>query len=224
MERYKRNHDMLSEIDMKILINSKVVILGLGGLGEYILEMLVRIGIGEITIIDFDKFDMSNLNRQIYSDEFVIGKFKVDVAKERAININSKVIINAFTKKIDKKNVIELIKGHSLVVDGLDDIASRFVVNNACEKLGITFIYGAISSWYGQVSTILPGEKTLGKIYAKNKEGDLKKGSPSFTPALVASIQVSEVIKYLLKKGSLLNGKLLLIDTLLQDYEIIEFE
>lgn len=214
MNRYERNKQMISEKDQQVLKRASVCIVGCGGLGGYVLEMLTRIGIGHITIVDGDVFDPSNLNRQLMSSEPVLGQPKVDVAKTRMHEVNSEVVITAKQVFIDEGNALSVLEGHDVIVDALDSIDARMVVMYASELLKLPFVHGAIAGWYGQVTTIFPTDRTLEKIYKEGVVKGIEKqlGNPSFTPGLVASIQVSEVVKVLLGKGDLLRGKVFLID------------
>lgn len=216
---------MFSEEDMQVFSKSKICVIGCGGLGGYIIEMLARIGIGEITVIDGDTFCENNLNRQIISKENNIGNYKVLEAKKRVEEINSTIKINPIINFISPENIEKLIVGHNLIIDALDNIETRMMLCSKAKQLEIPYIYGAIAGWYGQVSTIFPEDNTLEYIYkskiTKGKEKEL--GNPSFTPAMVASMQVSEAIKVILKKGNYLRNKLLYIDLLNNEFEIIDF-
>lgn len=216
---------MLSDNDMKKLNNSKVCVVGCGGLGGYIIEMLARIGIGEITVVDGDVFSDNNLNRQLMSKESNIGKAKVEEAKKRVEEINSTVKINPINAYIDITTAKEILEGHELVIDALDNIDTRIMLQKEASKLNLPYIYGAIAGWYGQVSTIFPEDNTLDYIYkAKVEKGKEKElGNPSFTPGIIAGVEVSEAIKVLLNKGDCLSKKVLYIDLLNNEYEIIEF-
>jgi molybdopterin/thiamine biosynthesis adenylyltransferase len=224
MKRYIRNMKMLSKEENERLGEFKVCVVGCGGLGGYIIEMLGRLGIGNITAIDGDTFDATNLNRQIFCDIKTLGKAKALTAKRRMELVNPLVKITAITEKITKENAEAILAGHDLIVDAVDKIETRFLLQNTASNLNIPFIHGAIAGWYGQVSTIFPGDNTLDKIYpirgGKGLENEL--GNPSFTPALIASIQVSEALKVLLNKGDLLRNKLLYIDLLDHDYMVME--
>ncbi|PAB59867.1 HesA/MoeB/ThiF family protein [Anaeromicrobium sediminis] len=225
MERYERNMSMLSEDENKKLSSFKVCVVGSGGLGGYVIEMLGRLGIGHITAVDSDVFDETNLNRQILSTKNTIGKSKVMVAKERMDEVNDTITLNPIYKRLDGKNGEEILKGHDLVIDALDSIDTRLLLQHICKELGIPLIHGAIAGWYGQVCTILPGDDTLNIIYKKSGNGLEKKiGNPSFTPALVASIQVSEALKVLMNKGELIRKKLLYIDLLENEYITLNLE
>lgn len=223
MERYLRNMDMLSQEENDHLKDCKVCVIGCGGLGGYIIEMLGRLGVGSITAVDGDVFEPSNLNRQLLSDEDALGKNKALKAKERMLLVNPLITVAPIMENFTKENGKEILRGHHVIVDALDNIPSRMLLQEFAETLNIPFVHGAIAGWYGQVSTILPGDQTLHKIYPqKNNKGiEQSLGNPSFTPALVASIQVSEVLKILIKRGSLLRKKILSINLLDLEYEII---
>lgn len=224
MDRYTKNKMMISEEENQILHNSRVCVVGCGGLGGHAIEMLSRLGVGHITAIDGDVFDITNLNRQILSDVDKIGESKALTAKSRMATVNPEVCIHPVVTFLNESNAMELLKDHDVIVDALDSINIRFLLQETAEKLQIPFVYGAIAGWYGQVSTILPGDRTLNKIYKDTTiKGEEKKlGNPSFTPALASAIQVGEVVKILIKKGELLRNKILFVDLLYQEYEVID--
>jgi molybdopterin/thiamine biosynthesis adenylyltransferase len=224
LNRYARNIGTISLEENEILKKSKVCVVGCGGLGGYIIEMLARMGLGEITVVDNDVFDETNLNRQTLADEKNIGQKKAFIAKLKMEKINSGVKINAIVEFLDRSNAEKILKNHNVIVDALDNIPSRFVLQDACSLLDIPMVHGAIGGWYGQVSTIYPEDKTLNKIYSKEDFVGIEKelGNPSFTPALISSIQVSEVVKILIGRGDLLRNKLLYIDLLNVDFELLE--
>ena len=202
----------------------KVCVIGCGGLGGYVVELLGRIGIGHITAVDGDVFDESNLNRQLLSSEDTIGKSKAETAKVRMLKVNSNVKVKAVFEYVTEDNCAEIIKGHDLVIDALDNIKTRVLLEKEAQKLETPLIHGAIAGWYGQVSVIMPGKPFYGKIYNKDidKGVETELGNLPFTAAVTASIQSAEAIKVLLKKGETLSGKLLTIDLLSQEYETFE--
>lgn len=225
-KRYERNIGMLSKGEMEQLLTKRVCVVGCGGLGGFIVEMIARLGVKSITAIDGDVFDETNLNRQLLSDEDSIGFEKALKAKARINKINSSVEVNAFVGRIDEKNGLEILAGHDVILDAVDNIHTRKILQTLAEKLNTPLVHGAIAGWYGQVATIYPGDRILDLIYpseCENKRGiETKLGNPSFTPGLVASIQVSEAVKVMLGRGNVLRKELLYIDTLNQDYEKIE--
>ncbi|NLY11323.1 MAG: HesA/MoeB/ThiF family protein [Firmicutes bacterium] len=222
MQRYIKNMSMLSAEENKLIRTKKIVVVGCGGIGGYIIEFLARLGVGHLTVIDKDVFEESNLNRQLLSEPSVLGKSKVEVAKERIAVVNPDVTAVPVQTKLDRFNGVDILKGHDLVIDALDNRDSRVDLQIVAEEVGIPMIHGAIAGWFGQVSTIFPGDRTLDLIYRYCSEGEEKSlGNPSFTPALIASIQVSEALKVMIGRGELLRKKLLVIDTLVQSYEVI---
>lgn len=222
--RYERNMKMLSPEENDALQNFKVCVVGCGGLGGYIIEMLGRLGIGHITAIDGDVFEESNLNRQLLAETKNLGKGKAEAARERMESVNPLIRVRPVRARVEAGQGEELLAGHDVVVDAVDNIESRLILQSICSRLGIPLVHGAIGGWYGQVTTIFPGDNTLDYIYAKRTAGGLEKelGNPSFTPALVASIQVSEVLKILIGRGELLRKRLLHLDLLTQEYTVIK--
>ena len=223
MGRYDRNMNMLSKEENEKLKDFRVCVLGCGGLGGHAIEMLGRLGIGYITAVDKDVFEETNLNRQILSDMNSLGKSKALMAVERMKLVNPEVFVNAIVDEFNFENGKDIIKGHDIVIDALDNIEGKLTLQDICEELGIPFVHGAIAGWYGQVTTVFPGDKTLKFLYKKEMRKGIEKelGNPSFTPALVASIQVSEALKVLIGRGEVLRRKVLFINTFEQEYEII---
>ena len=203
--------------------NTHIAILGLGGLGGYILEYALRLGFNHISIIDYDIFEESNLNRQILSSEKNIGNRKIDEAIKRAMSINSKATINYFHEKFDESNSGKILKNIDIALDGFDSFESRKTAVESCCKLNIPFIYGSVYSFYGMVSTIMPKNNTLEIIYKNynEKNYEMKNETVSFLPPLVASIQMSEATKLILGKGNILENKIFTINTLENKYNIL---
>jgi len=220
MDRYSRNLNSISHDENLILQKSRVCVVGCGGLGGHIIEMLARLGIGYITAVDGDVFETSNLNRQLLSDELSLGKSKALMASERMKIVNSDIKVTPVIEFINESNAKEILAEHDLIIDALDNIVSRLVLEKVCKNLQIPLVHGAIAGWYGQVSSVLPGDDTLSKIYNSDISKGVEKelGNPSFTPALVASIEVSEAIKILLNRGEILQNKLLFIDLLNNEF------
>ncbi len=225
MERYIRNEQMLSREENQRLRSFRVAVAGCGGLGGYAIEMLARLGIGHITAIDGDVFDVSNLNRQLLSNPGNLGSSKAAAAKKRVSAINPEVSVNAVHTMITAGNADSLLQSHDVIVDALDSVDSRRVIAEATRSLGIPMVFGAIAGWYAQVSTIFPGDDTLDIIFPEDagKGAETQLGNPAFTPALAASLQVAEVIKVLLNKEGILRHKMLVIDLLNNEYQVVEF-
>lgn len=224
--RYDKNRNTLSQEDCILLQKSKVIVIGCGGLGGHIIEHLGRLGVANITAVDDDVFDETNLNRQFLCTEPLIGKPKAEAAVARMKEINSEVKINGIVRRVTSDNAKEILKGYDIVMDALDNIESRRVLEEACQYLGIPMIHGAIGGWYGQVAAIMPGRPLLNKIYGADQDKGLEDemGNPSFTPGVVAGIQVTECIKVLLNKDSALKGRILTIDLESLEFEILKID
>lgn len=146
---------------------------------------------------------------------------------QKRINlVNPQVQVRALDTLLDKSNSRDILKGHQVVVDALDNIQTRKILQDTCRELNIPMVYGAIAGFYGQVSTIFPGDNTLDFVYPKNTQNlqgtEKELGNPSFIPPLIASIQVAETIKILINRGGLLRNKVLFVDLLQNSFDIIE--
>ena len=224
MLRYSRNKNLMSDDEITLLSQKKVCVLGLGGLGGYIVEMLSRIGVGSLTLVDGDVFDETNLNRQLFSSMNNLGSSKALEAEKRVKGINPLTKVIPVYEFVDSSNAMKIISNHDVIVDALDSIDLRKSIAKVCTELNLPLVHGAIAGWYGQVATIYPNDTTLDILYPKDIKRGIEKelGNPSFTPALVASIQVSEVIKLLLNRGDLLRNSFMMIDLYTNDIEVIK--
>ena len=217
--RYLRNTGTIGTEGQIKLLQSTVAVVGAGGLGGTIVELLARQGAGHLIIIDDDRFTEQNLNRQLMSTEKNLGKYKALVAAKRVKDINSAVTVTTFVKKLTEKNANSLLKDANLVADGLDNVPSRFVVENACRDLGIPYVYGTIAGFGGQLMTIFPGDAGLSCIYGSSgsfpEQGiEVKIGNPSATPAIIAAWQVQEIVKIITGIGQPLRNHLLILDAI----------
>ena len=221
-DRYARNRNTISKEDNEKLAASKVFVAGCGGLGGYVIEELGRIGVGRITAVDGDVFEESNLNRQIFSSMMTLGKSKALTAKERMAAVNPEITVIPIQAMITEENAREFLQGHDIVVDALDNAPSRLLLERTCEELAIPMVHGAIAGWYGQITVVFPGDRSMEKLYAHGtpKGEETEAGNPSFTPAVIASIEVSETVKVLLSRGETLRGRLLTVDLLNHEYEV----
>jgi molybdopterin/thiamine biosynthesis adenylyltransferase len=215
--RYIRNIGTIGIEGQLKLLCSTVAVCGVGGLGGTIIELLARQGIGHLVIIDNDKFAENNLNRQIMATEGDLKKSKVKVAATRIKKINSAVTVTAVNKKIDSKNVKNLIKDAGVVIDGLDNLMTRQTVADACNKLKIPFVHGAIAGFNGQLMTIFPGDKGLSAICGpctdENACGiETHTGNPAATPAVIAAWEVQEAIKIITGIGNPIRNRLIFLD------------
>lgn len=198
MKRYSRNFNSISKENQTLLSKSTIAIVGLGGLGGYVLENLVRLGVGKFHLIDNDAFDESNLNRQTLSLENNIGKHKVNEAYKRAKAINNNVKAKIFLDTLNR-NSFFLLEDVDIVIDCLDSVKSRIELEFLCDKLDLILIHGAIGGYFGQVALSSPGNRIFHKIYGKSyTDNDL--GNLPMTCMVTASIQTTLALKVLFKE------------------------
>jgi adenylyltransferase/sulfurtransferase len=210
--RYERQilYTGLGKKGQERLKQSHVVVAGLGGLGCSSSLYLACAGVGHVTLVDYDRVEPSNLNRQVLYGEEDIGDKKPVSAARKLAKLNSSIEITPVFKKITEHNVSEIIKGASLVMDGTDNFKTRFILNKACVAEGIPFIHGAVHGLFGQVTTILPGKTPcLACIFPEVPQRRSVFPVLGVTAALIAVLQVTEAIKLLVGFGSLLTGKML---------------
>jgi molybdopterin/thiamine biosynthesis adenylyltransferase len=217
--RYIRNTGTIGLDGQIKLLQSTVAVVGAGGLGGTIIELLARQGIGHIIIIDNDRFAEQNLNRQLMSTEKNLGDYKAAAAAKRVKDINSAVTVTTSLKKLTKENAHRLLKDAEVVADGLDNLSSRFAVEKACRDLGIPYVYGTIAGFIGQLMTVFPEDTGLSCIYGHSdnlpEQGiEVKIGNPSATPAMIAAWQVQEIVKIITGVGKPLRNHLLILDAM----------
>jgi molybdopterin/thiamine biosynthesis adenylyltransferase len=225
-QRYLRNHGTVGIAGQLLLLRSSVAVIGLGGLGGYIVEGLARMGVGHLTLVDGDVFNDHNLNRQLLSSEGNLGRAKASVACERVRQINGAVETSAYACYATRENLPEILEGVELVVDALDRLPTRLVLQDVAGALGLPLVHGAIAGGMGQVMTILPGDKGLRALYGDGPVpehgAEAELGTPPASPMMVAAWQVHETVKVLTGKGLILRGRLLLMDASVGDVRILE--
>lgn len=222
--RYQRNREMLSLAQQLTLFRSRVAVIGCGGLGGYIIEELARLGIGGIVAVDPDVFQEHNLNRQLYATPDQLGRKKVEAAACRVAAVNPAVTFRPVAEAFAEQNGAELLRGVAVAVDALDSIPARLLLAEMCDRRGIPMVHGAIAGWYGRLATQFPGDGTLRQLYPRNRELpgiEVSQGNPSFTPAVVAALEVAEVVKILLNVGAPIRNRCLSIDLYHLEFEEI---
>lgn len=223
MERYSRNEQAISPEDNAALKTRSIAIVGLGGLGGYVAESFARLGVAHMTLIDRDVFEVTNLNRQLNSYPDNLGTSKVEAARERVHRVNPGITLTIRHAELGAENAVELLGGHDIVMDCLDSIPARLLLEAACEELAIPLIHGAVSGWYGQVSVVMPGDRTLSEIYQNQPTGLANPwGNPIFIVTTVASLEVAEAVKVLLHQDHILTRKLLLVDLATPEFIVLD--
>lgn len=189
-ERYIRNLGALTEQECAALRTKTVFVAGCGGLGGYLIELLLRLGVGTIRAADGDVFEASNLNRQLLSSTRNLGRSKAEAAKDRAAEVNPDVRFVPIPEFVTAENAAELIRGCDAVLDALDNIPARRILARACAEDGIPMIHGAICSWSAQAAVIMPGDDLIDRIYPEGSSPS-SKASLSFTPPFCAALQTA---------------------------------
>jgi len=232
IKRYNR-HLILPEVGIEgqeKLKNAKVLLIGAGGLGSPVSMYLAAAGVGKIGIVDFDTVSYSNLQRQIIFNTDDVGKSKAGTAKKKLNDINPYTEIETYDVKLTKDNALEIIKDYDIIADGSDNFATRYLVNDACVLLNKPNVYASILRFEGQVSVF---NSTTGPCYRclypePPNAGDIPSceegGVLGVLPGIIGSIQAAEVIKYIISKGELLTGRLLMLDTLKMKFKELKFE
>lgn len=224
--RYKR-HLLLPEVGetgQAKLLDSKVLLLGAGGLGSPAALYLAAAGVGTLGIIDMDVVDESNLQRQILHNMDRVGDRKVDSAKKTLTALNPDVNVVTYDVRLDASNVMDILAGYDAVVDGTDNFPTRFLVNDASVKLGIPVIHGSIFRFEGMVTVFDPQNgPTYRDMVPEPPPADMapscaEAGVLGVLPGIVGSIQAIETIKLLLDLGEPLRGRLLAYDSLEQSF------
>ena len=216
-ERYARNMRTCSLEDQAALLRARVGVVGLGGLGGTVAEVLARMGVGRLRLVDGDRFEDSNLNRQLLCTVEGLGQLKSEAARVRVGRINPSVDVTALTEFVTAENAGDVLGGCDVVVDCLDNLRTRFVVEDACRRIGCPLVSAAVAGASGHVTTIFPEDTGLRLIYGEPEQLPLKGAEASlgtlpYTVVFLATLECAEVIKVILKKDSLLRHKLLVAD------------
>jgi len=226
--RYVRNRDALSVEEQLKLAESRVAVVGAGGLGGQVILLLARVGIGHLLVVDHDLFDETNLNRQALSNRESIGRPKSEVAVATVGSINPGVEVTPYQVKLDTSNAREILDGSDVVVDALDNVPTRFALEKATKALKIPLVHGALAGFEGQMMTIFPEDPGLKNLYGSEQAtvDDTKRpeailGVPVLTPSFIANLQAMEVVKIILKRGKIFRNMMLHVD--LERAQVSEF-
>lgn len=231
-ERYRRHLTMpeVGEAGQHRLLRSRVALIGAGGLGSPIALYLAAAGVGRLTLIDDDKVERSNLQRQILHSESRLGQRKVESGRTALLDLNPTIEVVAHDARLDSSNVLELLGGHDVVVDGSDNLPTRYLVNDACLRLGVPNVYGAIFRFEGQVAVFGGAAPGLRPCYrclfpepppAEYAPSCAEAGVLGVLPGVIGTIMAAETIKLLLGLGEPMAGRLLMYDGLRGEFSEI---
>ena len=220
MDRYAR-HISLPDVGIegqRLINKSRILVIGAGGLGSPVLLYLAAAGVGEIGIIDDDLVDLSNLQRQIIHAESNIGTSKVESARAQILSINSTIKITTWNTRLSPDNAQEILAGWDIVIDGTDNIPTRYLVDDICKINQIPWIYGSIYRFEGQASVFnFEGGPCYRDLFPEPPPSNAipscaEGGVFGVLPGVIGSIQATEAIKIIINKGQSLSGKLLIYD------------
>lgn len=228
MERYQRQAILpgIGTSGQQKLLDSKVLVVGAGGLGCAVLPYLTAAGVGTLGIVDGDKVELSNLHRQVLFSEQSIGEYKV-LESQKVLNVqNSATQVNTYPDFLTEKNVGNLIAAYDLVIDATDNTAVRYTLDEACRKVGKPMIYGSIFRFQGQVSVFnYKGGPSYRSLFPAEEQSLLncaEAGVLGTTVGMIGMLQANEALKIILGIGEVLSGKLLIYNLLKNDQQIFE--
>ncbi len=215
--RYQRNIGFLDEAGQARLRKARAVIVGAGGLGGTVLEILARYGVGHLRVVDFDRFDETNLNRQLLCTMETLGANKALVAAARACAIDPRLNVEACPERLTDANGAQLLASADVVLDCLGNLRDRFVVQRAAAAVGAPVVHAAVAGEMGQLMTIFPGDAGLAVIYGDEETlpaagEETRRGTPPSAVAAVAALQAHEAIALLAQRHEPLRHALLRID------------
>ena len=215
----------------KRILSSKILVVGVGGLGCPAAENLVRAGIGNIGLIDNDIVNLSNIHRQSLFTSKDIKKLKVSVAAKKLKKINPSTKIKIYKSRLDENNIKKIIKNYEIIIDGSDNFKTKFLINDYCKKLKKKLVTGAISKFDGHVFTFDFNDRktaSLKNFYQENEISDDNlncefEGVLGTTASIVGTTQANEALKMIMKIGQNLKNQILIIDLLNLNFRKVKF-
>ncbi len=206
--RYIRNRAVISPAEQLKLAESQVAVVGAGGLGGQVILLLARIGVGRLIVADPDCFEETNLNRQVLCSQESLQRQKARTAADAVASINPGVRVMAHPVRIEAENIDRILTGADVIVDALDNVPDRLILQEAARRRGLPLVHGALAGFEGRIMTVFPGDPGLTQLYGAEAtaEADLERpeallGVPAVTAALIATLQTMEVLKILLRRG-----------------------
>ena len=208
---------------------TSVLCVGAGGLGSPVIQYLAAAGIGHLTIIDDDRVDISNLQRQVIHGTSEIGILKAESALRFVKRLDPSISVDAITERLDESNAENLFKNHDIIIDGTDNIPTRYLIDTTCRSLGIPWVYGSVYRFEGQVSVFnYQDGPVYSDLFPEAPPPELipscsEAGVLGVLPGLIGCLQANEALKIILEVGEVLSGKLLVYDALNSSQKILKF-
>ncbi len=212
--RFEKNTGIMTLAEMEKIAQTRVLLVGLGGLGGFVASSLARLGVRSLVLVDYDRFSTSNLNRQLYASLDTLGKSKVDVLVGELKKINPDIEITAFLDSVYNLDA-SVYEKVGLIIDAVDEIKTKLFLETIGEKHHKPLLHGAVGGWYGQVGISLPGSHLLQDFYGSSSDGLEKSlGAPTFIPPIIANLMIAELIKFIAHRPGVLTNKIMMVDTL----------
>ena len=224
-QRYKR-HILLPEIGeegQRKLLDGSVLVVGAGGLGAPLLLYLAAAGIGHIGIVDFDRVDVSNLQRQVLFTTEDVGNLKAESALGRIKALNPDVDVVAYNFRFDAVNARKLVADYDVVLDATDDIGTKYLINDTCVENGTPFVHAAVNCYVGNVMTVVPGSACLRCVFpeAVKQKDSSEYGVFGAVPGIAGAVQAAEVVKLIAGVGEPLVNRMMSFDALAMKFNVI---
>lgn len=224
-QRYKR-HILLPEIGeegQRKLLDGSVLVVGAGGLGAPLLLYLAAAGIGHIGIVDFDRVDVSNLQRQVLFSTEDVGNLKAESALGRIKALNPDVDVVAYNFRFDAVNARKLVADYDVVLDATDDIGTKYLINDTCVENGTPFVHAAVNCYGGNVMTVVPGSACLRCVFpeAVKQKDSSEYGVFGAVPGIAGAVQAAEVVKLIAGVGEPLVNRMMSFDALAMKFNVI---
>ena len=234
LKRYARQikTDSFSLEKQKKLSEAHVLVIGAGGLGSPILYYLAAVGVGNLGVVDFDKVDLTNLNRQILHSTDDLGRVKVESAMEKLQKLNPNIKVKGFNMKLDKDNIKSTIKDYDVIIDAVDNFATRYVISDACYQMNKPLVEGAAVGLDGIIMTIIPKKTPCYRCLYPDFDIDSQGKTVSaaeigvlgVVPGIIGTLQALEAIKLITDTGENLTGRLLQFDGLTSSFREIKLK
>jgi adenylyltransferase/sulfurtransferase len=233
LEKYSRQIILrnIGILGQKKILNSRVLVIGMGGLGCPVAEFLTRSGVGSLGIVDYDLVSLSNIHRQTLYNEKDLGKLKVKVAKKKLVKMNSKTKIDIYNFKLNKRKFIKIIKNYDYIVDGTDNFETKFLINDISLKYKKFLVTGAISKFDGHIFTFDFNNKKNSCLRCFYQEETISddilnceyEGVLGTIAGIIGTLQANEILKKILNVGKDLDGYILILDLLNLNFRKVKF-
>ena len=216
---FEKNMDFFTLHQAAQIKRVTVAVIGAGALGQMAAHQLVRTGFEKLILIDKDVLEYSNFNRQMYAVNSTVNQSKVAVLKAQVLDIDPKIDIKIHETFLDQSTGKHLVSDADIVVDCVDDIETKIYLEKLSAELNIPLVHGAVEGWYGQVTTVLPGDSVLERLYIHRKKQEVT--ALMITVSAVTALQVGEVIKIVTGTGELLHQRVMFIDMMSGDFSCV---